>query len=676
MEQFDPQDLLADEPQDQQDPAMDAAPGEDVPVAQFDGMSVIQLVKRCKEESEEARRERYTLNQINQDAAHCRQDRTAGVRGQSAEFIPKVPMALEQLAAFVKRGLVGFGNYFSVEITPNQSLVGGPLTESGIVKLMRHRLEDPDELPPGALDFPTAVSDGVKVGALEASMIFKIGGTKVDTRRLTVQQNKQSVMIQDPMTGQPHMADMTVSEELVMEEGKVWRLLVELVRPDDYFPDPTGRGLYEVHRTRKDLYQVIEAAEAGEYDLEAVKELVTSYVDAEVDTDMARETDQRQTIRPDFRKEIEIMEFWGTILDSDGNVVHRNCRCAVANNQFLIRRPEPNPYWHQESPFVSTALLRVPFSTFHKALFDYAVRINLSMNELYNLILDGAIGSVWGNKQVKMSRVENSIDFEDGIPQGSTFIISDEHPDGLPVMMNVKSGEVPPEALQVYNLQDREFASATMLSDTARGMTPRKEVSATAVASADQSSSMFFDSVIADLESGIRKVLRLAWLTMLQNCDDWNAEDVAGCIGEQTAKFLAQMSPAKRYKTYAQGARFRVSGLSSMLARTREFQKIMSVNGVLAQSPILSQTFMQEFSPKKMVYQILKAVNIDPDDLKITEEEKASLDQRIAQLPQFGQGGQAQGDQQLQNNPAQQPGSPTQQAQASINQMQQVPQGL
>ncbi len=659
------------------DPAMtDAAPGKDIPVANYDGLTVVQYVTRCKDESKDAREKRDALNQINQDAAHCRQDFSGKLKGQSAEFVPKTPMALEQLAAFVKRGLVGFGNYFSVELTPNPSLTGGPLTDGGIVKLLRHRLEDPDELPPGSLDFPTSVADGVKVGALEASMIFKVCGTTVPTRRLTVRPVHESRTMADPVTGQPMQATVQTGEDLVMEEGDVWRLIVELVRPQDYFPDPTGRGLYEVHRTHKDLHRVIEEAEAGQYDPEAVKELVGSFVDYETERDLEIETDQPQVIRSDFRKEVEIWEFWGTILDSDGNVAHRNCRCAIANEKYLIRKPEPNPYWHQESPFVAVALLRVPFSVFHKALFDYAVRINLSMNELYNLIVDGGIGSVYGNRQVKMSRVENADDFSNGVPQGAVFLISEEHPDGQPVMLNTPSGVVPPEAMGVYQLMDREFAAATMLSDTARGMVPRKQVSATAVASADQSSSMFFDSVVADLEAGIRKVLRLAWMTMLQNADDWNADDVVGCIGPQSAAALAQMSPAMRYKTYAQGARFRVSGLSSMLARTREFQKLVSVNGVMAQSPILGQAFYQKFSPDKMIHQLLKAVNIDPEDLRITEEEQASLQQRTAQLPMFGQGGQGQGEQQLQANPTQQPGNETQQAQAAIAQMQQPPQGL
>lgn len=667
-----------DEPQGY-DPMLEEAEGaEDVPVAPFDGLTVADYIKACRDESKQARLTREALNQINYDAEHCRQDLSAKVRGQSAEFLPKTSMALEQLSAFIKRGLVAFGNWFSVELSPNPAFAGGPLTESGIIRLMRHRLEDPGEIPVGCQDFPTTISDGIKTGGLGSLIVLKVCGQWVPTRRLSVDTRPLMGWATDPITGQSFETVVGQEENLSMIEGKVWRLVVELVRPEDYYPDPTGRGLYEIHRTRKDLHEVIAMAEEGEYDAEAVAELAGSFTDYETQRRLARETDQDTSQPPSFRKEIELLEFWGTVLDSSGNVVERNVRATLANDRFLIRRPAPNPYWHQESPFIVAPLLRVPFSVFHRALFDHAVRLNLAMNEIFNLILDGGIGAVWGVRQVKLGLVDNAEDFTDGIPQGATIFVKDEAPDGVPVMNQLPAGVVPAEALQVYQLLDREFAAATLLSDTARGQVPRKEVSATAVASADQSSSAFFDSIVAMLEQAvIQKVLRLAWLTMLQNCDDWNAEDVAGCIGPEAAKALAQMSPATRYATYAQGARFKVSGLSSMVARTREFQKITAALSLIGQSPVLLQTFMAKYSPEKLLDHILKALNLDPEDMQMTEEEKASLQQRIASLPHYqGVAQGAQGNQQSQGGTNQEPGSPVQQTQAFISQLNQPPQGL
>lgn len=689
------EELTAEFPESTEDflePA-DAWMSGDESVAPYDTLSVVQAVLACMDESEEARRQRDELNQINFDAYHCRQDNSGKMKGQSREFLPKTPMALEQFAAFIRKG-VSADDYFSVEVTPDPLIVGGPLSEAGIVKLMRHRLEDPSQIAPGCLDFPTTIEDGVKTGGLGASFVAKVCGRFVPTRRPVVRTTMEPTFQTDPMTGQQFPAQMP-KETLEIEEGRVWRLCVELVRPEDYYPDPTGRGLYEIEKTRLDLHEVIERSEGDypEFDPEAVRllaEEATHFSDGETEAHLERETDQPTAQPPSFRKEVEVLTYFGTILDSDGSVAVRteedgtqtplrNVRCSVANRKYLIRRPEPNPYWHQESGFVAAPLLRVPFSTFHKALFDHAVRLNIAQNELFNLMLDGGIGSVWGVRQIKLGALENPEDFDDGIPQGAVLKVKDEFPDGQPAMQQLATGVVPPDAIQMYQLLDREFASATMLSDTAKGMTPRKDVSATAVASADQATSLFFDSIIAAIERNIiEKILRLAWLTMLQNCDDWNEEDVVGCIGPDAAQMLQQMSPAKRYATYAQGARFKVHGVSTMVARTREFQKIMSFVAAIAQNPILMQTFFQNASPQKLLNHLLQSLNLNPEDFKMTPEEQKTLLDRQQELGFFMGGAQgAQGMQQQQIPGVNtEPGSPTQQAQGEISQMNNVPQGL
>lgn len=659
------------------DPALDVRPGEDIPVAAWDSVSVISYIENCLNESEDARRIRDEHKRVNYDAYHCRQDNSGKVSGQSQEFLPKTAMGVEQFAAFIKRGITSQGEYFDITINPSPSLTGDLLTEGAIKRLMKHRLENREELPQGCLDFPTLISDAVKVGSLGGLCIAKVGGYFCPTRRLTVDMKPITQTYTDPVTGVPFEAT-EYEEEMVLREGKVWKLSVELVRPEDYFPDPTGRGLYEIGRSYPDLYEVVDLAESGEYDPEAVKELATSYENPEYDMELSEETDQSPTMNRDYRKRVEILDFWGSILDSDGNIVHRNVRATIANRRYLIRKPEPNPYYHQMSPFVSAALLRVPFSVYHKALFDNAVRLNLAMNELFNLIVDGGIGSVWGVRQVHEHLVENIDDFTDGIPQGATLIATEEAQQGVPIFIQTPAGVVPQEAMNTFNLLDREFAAASMITDTARGQIPRKEVSATAIASADQASGNFFDSVISDLEQNfIKPILRLVWLTMLQNCDDWLAEDVVGILGPDTAAQLGAMSPARRYMRYAQGARFKVDGLSSMIARTREFQKLVSALGIINQSPMLAQVAMTKSSPEKMYYHLLKSLSLDPDNFQITEEEKATLDQRMQQMQAFsGIARGAQGAQQTQTDPSQQPGNGTQQAQAEINQLNQVPQGL
>ncbi len=428
----------------------------------------------------------------------------------------------------------------------------------------------------------------------------------------------------------------------------MWQGKIDLIRPKDFGIDPKGQ--FVQHYTEKELWQVIEDSE-GEYamyDPEVVKQIEVDSTNWERETDIANETNEPvDHAKPPFRKMVQLTEHWGILLNEDGRVSHRNIVCTVANDKYLIRKPTANPNWHQQSPFVYGPLLRVPFSTWHKALFDYAVDLNLALNQLFNLIVDGGIATVWGTRQVKLGLVENASDFTDGIPAGATFLLKPEAPAGEPVCMVVSTGTVPPDALATFNLLDREFQAASLNNDMKMGLLPPRQVKATEMVETSNQSSVFFESIIFDYENNIiRPALWKFWLTMLQHTDDWDAEDVVGNIGIEAASELLQMSPAKRYATYAVGAKFKVFGLSSVLARTKEFQKIMAMFQILGQNPMLAQAFMARFSPDKGLDQIFRSLNIDPETIEMDEIEKAQLPQRMQEMAAFAQmmgGGQKKG---------------------------------
>lgn len=589
----------------------------------------VKIIEECKREAADARRGRDELTKRNWDAYLGEQDWSEKTDSQSAEFLPKVPMAVEQIAAFVRRGLVAFGDWFKVEVQPSARIVGTPLTDEAIVKLIRSRLENPSEDLPG-LAFPTVLSDAVKVGLLGALVILKVHGFTQVERRLKVG------------------VDEGNQEALVVEEVPVWHLAIDLVRPQDYYPDPTGRGLYEIHRTERDLYEIVELAEQGLYDAVEVAKIQSDFTDQERQYKLAKETGQLEAHAPGFRKRVVLDEFWGTLLDREGQVVAKNVVVTVANEKYVIRGPEDNPFWHQQSPFVAAPLVRVPFSQWHKAIFDHATDLNLALNELFNLMLDGAIGAVWGTRQVKLSAIENAKQFSDGIPQGATLLVKEEVPAGEKVMEIVATGQIPPDALAMYHVLDREVQFATLTPELKMGMLPQRQVKATEIVEASNQSAVFFDGLIFDLENHvIRPALHKAWLTMLQHVDDWRTDEVVGVLGPNAAAQLAMMSPAARYAAFAQGHRFKVFGLSSVLARVKEFQKMMALFQVVGTNALLLQAFVQRFNPDKALDHIFKSLNIDPTNLELTEEEQAGLQERMQQLPLFQElirgGGQNRG---------------------------------
>ena len=98
-------------------------PPEDMPSPQTPVMSddeVLRAVRAYKDEADQARQSRMKLNERNWLAYYGQQDFSGKLPGQSREVIPKVSESVEALAAFVKRGLTEYGNWFSVKV-PNSS---------------------------------------------------------------------------------------------------------------------------------------------------------------------------------------------------------------------------------------------------------------------------------------------------------------------------------------------------------------------------------------------------------------------------------------------------------------------------------------------------------------------------------------------------------------------------
>jgi len=315
----------------------------------------------------------------------------------------------------------------------------------------------------------------------------------------------------------------------------------------------------------------------------------------------------------------------------------------MANDKYLIRKPTPNPFWHQESPFVAIPLIQVPFSVWHKALFDHAVQINFAQNELYNLIIDGGIGSVWGIRQLRMDDLEDPSQVSDGVPQGVTLQVKNSLPHGAKVLENVTESVVPRESMAVFEMLSREFAASSLSNELKMGSLPPKQVKATEVVELTQSQAVTMDGIVSDVESQlIRKTLRKAWLVILQNMEDIASSEVISAIGMRNAFALSKMSPAERFATFSNCCSFKVHGLSQVLARTRDFQKTMALLQAVSQIPILMQAFFTRYSPQRVLSYLMKLLGVNPEQMRRDEEEIARMSEELQQLPMFQQmaGGQ------------------------------------
>lgn len=593
--------------------------------APADEQVIINSIRDARREADDGKRKRKGLNRMNWAAYFGQQDFSYKQPGQSKEFLPKVPVAAEQFAAFVQRGLVQFGDWFSVDVPPD-----APLKDYEVRELMKCFLDYLVDVMRERTSFALRVADGCKVSLFEAVMTFKVHGFRVPERVFQAERGLRLVESDGTVR-------QTKTSSLKQKFLKPWRLAIDLIQADDYFPDPTGRKLYEIHRVERDLHDVMELADQGLYDPDVVDQIISDFDERYKQYQDQLTRNQQGVTPPAFRKTVIIDEYWGDLLDNRGHLIERNIVSAVANDKYLIREPEPNPYWHGESPFVSIPLVRVPSTVWHKALFDHASPLNFAINEIFNLMLDGGLASVWGNKQLRAGFLEDPRQVANGIPQGMTLVVKDDLPAGEKVLETVATGQVPPDAIAMYQNTDREFNAAALSNDLKMGFLPKKDVKATEIVEIQQSQGVTMDAITFNMDEGISKILYKAWLCILQNANNLDAADVVAAVGSKAALTLSRMSPAERFAAFARGFEFKAYGLQSTLARARDFQKAMALAQTIPANPMLAEPFMRRFSPDKFLDFLVRALNLNPDKLGIEPAELMTLNQRMGRMGQLAQ---------------------------------------
>lgn len=559
---------------------------------------VVNAVADYLKESDDSKARRRKLNRKNWEIYNGRH-KFKKRPGQSRTFLHKNALAVEQVVALFKSAILNFDKWIDVEA------VGGfedDIFDAKLVKrLLRFYMEK--------ADVKTVMSDAIKVAVNESDVVIKVSGyTKKDAKN-----------------------------------NKTWRLHLGVVPFEDYDRDPTSfeYPMYEIHKIMKDKYR---AMQNSKYDSEKIEKLQGADDPDEAEKD--RNANNVTIARAARRKRIKIHEFWGTVLDRQGNVMKdpegmplENVVLAIANDKYLIRKPEKNPRWANCAPFVRGRLLRVPFANWSKALMDSASDLNITLSELFNLMVDGGMSSVFGIRQVRPDMLADSRQIAGGIPSQTTLVLKRNAKEGK-ALERVDSGSAPNEVLPFFNivaslLAEHSFADQTL------GSLPAKRVLATELNQARQSLNSVFDGLASDFEeSFIEPLAEQCWFEILQNISKFPEEDLIRMLADneeelegvtQQVRALNSLTPKQRFDRAAKGFKFMGKGIKTMSARLRDLQRVTTLLGVIGGNQMMMQEFTKKYSMPKLISKVLEAIEIDVEDIELSKQE-IEFRQKIAEI--------------------------------------------
>ncbi len=501
---------------------------------------------------------------------------------QAREVLPEFPQYVDRFAAALRTTLLS-SEFFTVKVNNDKDNALGNI----IRKVMKVVLSRIGRTPSGQrCDFLVTFEEAMKYGAL-MNPVTLVASRVIDGVRTTVLEN---------------------------------------IDPYNYWHDPTGRNLYRIRRLEMDLneFQALAKKFDGKgqplYYPEEIKDVhntAAGVMEAlqRAEREKRTGTGQWQTSN---RRPIILHEYYGTLIDSEGNTVGENVLCITANNYKLVRGPEANPFAHGRDWIVAATLLPVPGAPYGRSYVENFASIARTLNELTNLVLDAVFTSAMKAFSVVPSMLEDPSQIDEGVYPNVVFRLNDG---ALPgdFLKEVNLGQLPPEVMGLWQALKKELQEGAAFSDLSLGQpAPHSRTSATEIGTSEQNSNTLIRSIASNIEClYLEPLLDLIWLTTIQFLDPKDKE-LADAVGEEWWPALLK---GKRELSKMR-VNFICRGISSLINKQQKLQQLMQLMQVVGQNQSLAQQFMQEVDPARLLTYLFELFDVDPERIMLSPRDK------------------------------------------------------
>lgn len=499
---------------------------------------------------------------------------------QAREVMPELPQYVDRFAAAMRTALMGSDYFFTVKVNNDDEKDMADVVRKVIMVQLKRCARSPSGHP---IDFSNVFEELVKMASL---MMF-------------------SCVIS------------------VKDEGKGHYVAVDPVDPYNIWLDPTGRGLYRIRRIEIDLHELMRMAEDTDvygkaiYNRDAIMQCQAAAINALMRAEREKRTGTGQWVYS-TRIPVVLHEYRATLITPLGDCIGENVLCVVANNDFLIRGPEKNPFWHMRDWVVTAPIITVPMSPYGKTYVENFASIARTFNELTNLILDGVFTSAMKAFVAVPSLLEDPSQIDEGVHPNVVFRALEGN---MPadVLKEFSLGQLSPDAIQIWGSLKRELQEGAAFNEIALGqLAQHSRTSATEVGTAESNSNSFLKSIATNIETlFVEPLLDIFWKTTIQHLDRSDKE-ILDAVGEDW--FNALLANKRQFCDLQ--VTFICRGISSLIQKGQKLQQLMQYLQVIGSNQILAQAFLQEVSPDKLNNYIADLLDIDRQEINMSDREK------------------------------------------------------
>lgn len=183
----------------------------------------LDWILSCRDEAENAKTDRMSLNKDNYDTFHLKHDFSHKVAGQSQEVLSKQSMAVETNKSFFQQALVDTGDWWKAEASYPDADMTLLVRPHEITKLTNLMLEKSY--------YFSHVGNSVESAMLASLAISKIDGCLKDKPRFVSRRKGRG---------------KGLKRWVEKIENKTWEPHFKCIRAENFYPDPSGEDLYVI----------------------------------------------------------------------------------------------------------------------------------------------------------------------------------------------------------------------------------------------------------------------------------------------------------------------------------------------------------------------------------------------------------------------------------------------
>ncbi len=448
------------------------------------------------------------------------------------------------------------------------------------------------------LTLPMKFSQVVKCGYLSHLMILKLGWEEERKKKWT-----------------PIYNDDGSIAEFLDEQTIESHPTLNVCDPYFIWLDPTGRDRFIIEEVVMDLSDLRALAEqpGSYYDMDVVNQITEDAGKTDQETQKDEREHMDSAPQSGWRREVRLRRYWGDFWDSEGNLRWENHVACIANNQYLVGRPKPNPYQHGKKPFIVAPLVPLPSGAYHTGPIARMKGHFEALCEIMNLMMD--------NLSYCMPMFEL---FEEGLDPGD--VESGIHPGkifrrnagmfGGPEAQAVRRldiGQVPVEGFQMYQMMDREVELASAVTENVSGVpsTNRRKTATEVNVYSGESQEMFQDKGEQVQTLLLKPTIQMMKSNVAQFQRDFSSKVMVDTLGEKFSQVLEQEgwnNPAGIEKMLSESCRVEVKGITAMMGRQQQLGALTEMLNALKGMGIPPQAVM---NLQEVIGQFMDLMDLD-----------------------------------------------------------------